>query len=198
MSDPIYLDRESLLSCSYSGTGCDGGYFNSLTLDVSVTGIPSSGCMDKPHVHKLSAATGKAQSCDSRCYERQDQLHFTKGFRELRTEEDIEHSLIHNGPVPVGIYMPTGPIDLAEVFSIPPPESSTPYWTYLNHGVVITGWGTDSHGKPFWTVYNPWGMDMKIERNSWFAKYAIEIIPDLCRGYIYTLLTKSGFQPDCN
>lgn len=195
------LDREAILSCSYSGTGCDGGYFSNLTLDVSYLGAPEHGCMDSV-ASDLSSVTGRAKSCSRTCYEDSSKLNFPDTFHELSSEADIMHYLKANGPVPVGIYLPES-INLSNIKPnrIYGLERVTPgrgYWDYLNHGVVITGWGENAKHEKYWTVYNPWGVEMMIARggaNRWIARHAIAIIPDLCRGDIYTLLTAAGKAP---
>jgi hypothetical protein len=198
------VDREALLSCSFSGTGCDGGYFSSLALDVSYKGVPSSGCMDTISEDKLSYYTGQAQACRNECFKDSANLHYTKGFIHLQSEAEIEWFLQNHGPVPIAIYIPESDTSIHSdrVYTVTRPSFVSEYWDYLNHGVVITGWDTDTSGIKYWTVYNPWGFEMKIQRgpgHDWIARYAIGIVPDVCRGYIYSKLSPEDKRAlECN
>ena len=201
VASQFQLDREAILSCSYSGTGCDGGYFSNLTLDVSYLGAPEHGCMDSV-ASDLSSVTGRAKSCSRTCYQDPSKLNFPDTFHELSSEADIMHYLKTNGPVPVGIYLPElinlSNIKRDRIYELERVTPDRGYWDYLNHGVVITGWGENVQREKYWTVYNPWGVKMMIARggaNRWIARHAIAIIPDLCRGHIYTLLAAAGKAP---
>ena len=193
----IQLDREAMLACSYSAKGCDGGYFSSLSLDLSVTGVPSTGCQDIPPF-PLSVTAGKAQTCNRECYSDKSTLFYTKGFVELQSEEEVMRFLQTNGPVPVGINVRnrshadySSSSEVYEVVRVPGVDRE-PTWDYVNHGVVFTGWGVDTAtGVHYWTAYNPWGHQMKIKRGEgqeWITKYAVGIVPDMCRGRMRALL----------
>ena len=178
----IKLDREAMLSCSYSSQGCNGGYYQSLALDLMVTGIPVSGCMDTD-LHRLSSRLNKAQQCDAHCYKDSTELYYPAGFVELRTQERIEEWIREVGPVPVAINLPNSPV----VGMVEIDNTVKGSWNFVTHGVVILGWGQEG-GVPFWEVYNPWGGEMGLmkirrsERDGVLEQYALGIKVDLCRG----------------
>ena len=96
--------------------------------------------------------------------------------------------LISHGPVPVAIYMTQAHhADLHsknDIITLPntPPKNG---WDYINHGVVIIGWGISEQEK-FWEVYNPWGGKdtfARIKRdNGIIERNAIGIKVDTCKG----------------
>lgn len=148
----ISIDREAILACSYSSQGCNGGYYQSLILDLLVTGIPLSGCMDMDE-NQFSAKTKIAQTCDLSCFE--NSLVYPSGFVELQTQARIQHWLLNVGPVPVALNLPAhlpGGI-------VPVNNEVKGTWSYVSHAVVLVGWGETSKGERYWEVYNPWGGD---------------------------------------
>ena len=187
---PVVLDRESILSCSYSNQGCSGGFFPALALDLMVTGAPLSGCLDNSPEDQLSYTTNNAQQCDKTCYS-ENSLYYTAGYSELKSEAEIMKFLIQHGPVPVGVYMTQEHhVDLMsgidKIIDLPNNDHPVDGWDYINHGLVIIGWGTSGEGK-YWDVYNPWGgrdTFVKISRHAdgVTERNAIGIKVDGCRG----------------
>jgi hypothetical protein len=174
------LDTDAMLVSSYSSMGCNGGYYESLTLDMTLTGIPLCGS-DNDGMH-----CGSSRG-----------LVYPKGFIQLQTEAEVKTLLVTNGPVLVGIFMDRdafNPLSSDIVYDIPKStESQNPEWDYINHGIVITGWGTTIGGVDFWTTYNSWGFEAKIQRgpdHDWYLKYAVAVLPDLSRGALPEI-----FQP---
>jgi hypothetical protein len=193
---PLSLDREVMLSCAYSSQGCNGGYFNSLSLDISYTGarlvdISSQDCLTPKGNNALSTDTGKAKECDfSKCFINKSKLIYTKGFRELHSDEEIMESLRRNGPVLVGVRMALKSADTSreKIYEVDPfpGRGRNEGWDFIDHGLTITGWGEDSPDQQFWHVFNPWGTMMKIARGKGherIAKYAMEVILDTSRGF---------------
>jgi hypothetical protein len=203
VSVPTSVDREAILSCSVSNQGCSGGFYNSLTLDLMVSGVPSSGCMDKERT-QMSYLTGLAQSCNKHCYDDPQSLIYTAGYTELKSEDSIKEFLINHGPVPVGISMSAEHHNSLRGGSQStiihlPDTPSIEGWDKLNHGIAIIGWGV-SNGEPFWEVYNPWGGPdtfAKIARkpNGVPERNAIGIRVDLCKGVIHKELVAAGKDP---
>ena len=190
---PFNLDREAMLACAFSSQGCDGGYYSALSLDLSYTGARLFDPND-PQICFLgdnagpSSKTGKARECDfTSCFQEQSQLIYTKGFRDLRSESDIMESLQRNGPVLVGVKMShqNQPETQAGILVVDPLKGQGG-WDFINHGLVITGWGQDLEtGTLFWNAYNPWGSMVRIARganHAGLAKYATELIVDETRG----------------
>jgi hypothetical protein len=205
-SNPLSLDREAILSCSVANQGCSGGFYNSLTLDLMVSGAPLSGCMV---THEMSFSTGRAQPCKDMCYKDKTELIYTAGFNDLQGEDEIKNFLVKHGPVPVGISMTAehhnslragSQSSIIHLPNDPPSEN----WDKLNHGVVIIGWGTSTDGQPYWDIYNPWGGGdtfAKIFRkpNGVPERNAIGIKIDICKGKIHKDLIASGKDPEeCN
>ena len=170
-----------MLKDAFSSEKCDGGFFESLALDMISVGMPLLSPL------KSAPATPLVDNLD-RVY--------PKRIVQLHTEKEIMDMLRTNGPVMIGVDM--GPQDTRnfdEIVEFPVDNSADapkiPNWDYLNHGIVITGWGTKP--TPFWTVYNPWGSryTKKIKRGGGFErfyKYAVAVVPDFCRGYLLKYL----------
>jgi hypothetical protein len=181
------IDRNQMLKDAFSSEQCDGGFFESLALDMMSVGMLLLSPL------KSAPATPLVDNLD-RVY--------PKRIVQLHTEKEIMDMLRTNGPVMIGVDMgPQDPRNFDAIVDFPVDNSADapkiPNWDYLNHGIVITGWGTKKvNGKPttpFWTVYNPWGPDYakKIKRGGGFErfyKYAVAVVPDFCRGYLLNYL----------
>ena len=203
---PLSLDREVMLSCAYSSQGCNGGYFNSLSLDISYTGARlvaenSQDCLTPKGENALSTDTGKAKQCDFKlCFIDKSKLIYTKGFRELHSDEEIMESLRRNGPVLVGVRMAVKSAETSteKIYEVDPfpGKGRNEGWDFIDHGLTITGWGEDSPDKQFWHVYNPWGTMMKIARGKGherIAKYAMEVVLDTSRGFFKHIAKEQKF-----
>lgn len=170
---PMRMDTEFMLQSSFSSRGCDGGYYESLILDLTVTGI------------RLCDNAGADSACNP-----SSALVFPRGFVQLQTEAEVKQSLVSNGPVLVGLFLEPkifGNFNSETVYEVPR-STHTEEWDYINHGVVITGWGVDEAGTKFWSTFNPWGYEARLRRgdsHDWYLKYAVAILPDLCRGYAF-------------
>merc|ERR1712159_395912 len=73
-----------------------------------------------------------------------------------RNETELRRWIAQNGPLSIGIDATvmqsyTGGISC-------PSFSTCPGWE-LDHGVLITGWGTDANGTDYWMVKNSWNTD---------------------------------------
>ena len=170
------LDRNAILSCSYSSEGCKGGQFESLILDMIHQGVPIMGS------HQGSTCLGSRD---------EENLIYPKTFVQLQSENDIKHFLRTNGPVLVSVFIESPHPDYIvpenTIVRIPRGTTSeSTEWDYVNHGLVITGWGRDeTTSEGYWTAFNSWGTNMRIERggeSEWIHKHAIAVIPDFCRG----------------
>lgn len=194
---PLFtLDREAMLTCAYSSQGCDGGYFSALSLDISYTGAPVVGVKRSCVIKETDEGVlGKARGCDfENCFKEESGLVFTKSFRELDSEEEIMESLKRNGPVLLGVNLKAGSsmhenTDGIVVVDPIPGGPQNEGWDYINHGLVITGWGDT-----FWHAYNPWGYMMKIARgedHAKLSKYATEVIVETERGFLHKYIMSS-------
>lgn len=164
------LDRTAMLESAFSSEKCKGGFFESLTFDMITTGIPL-------------IPLGETS--------KQDRV-YPKRLVQLQSETEIMHYIETNGPVLVGVFMDkqSNPGTIVHLPRGSP--NNDPYWDYLNHGLVITGWGTEE-GEKFWTAVNSWGMEMRIHRgedSKWFYKYAVAVVPDFCRGKLFQELLR--------
>ena len=112
---------------------------------------------------------------------------YPKTFVELQSEDEIKFYLRRNGPVLVSVFLDVERgIQRDGIVSLPRGTTSgSTEWDYVNHSIVLTGWGRDEQNRKFWTAYNTWGYNMRIERggeSAWIHKHALAVIPDLCRG----------------
>lgn len=195
----VDLDRQVMLSCAYSSEGCNGGYFESLTLDMSVRGIPMTAPTLKPKEPTVTGPTSQTlQGCPTKRLEDVNTLYYPKTFISVQSEREIKESIVSNGPVLVSVYMlqnqQVGPGGIRRLLQSPESPRGTE-WDYLNHGIVLIGWdrqGADN----YWIAYNPWGIIEHIQmggESEWIYKYAVSIVPDLCRGApLQTLIQKLG------
>ena len=163
---PFFVDREAILACSYSSQGCDGGYYQSLILDLLVTGVPQSGCMDK-HFEFSSNTIHTAQQCNPSCFENVVPI---AGFSELRTQSRVRSWILMHGPVLAAISLPARNQISDQLAQNPDAiihveNEVHGSWSYVDHGIVLLGWG-ESAGKFFWEVYNPWGGELSTMRIS--------------------------------
>jgi hypothetical protein len=124
-------------------------------------------------------------------------LYYPKTFISLQTENEIKESLVRNGPVLVSVYMlqhqEVGPERIRWLRRSPKSPQSTG-WDYVNHGIVIISWGKKDAGE-YWIAYNPWGVIEHIQMggdSEWIYKYAVSIVPDLCRGAPFQVLGEAA------
>ena len=174
------LDRTAMLECAFSSEKCKGGFFESLTFDMITTGIQL-------------LAPGETSTPQCGKHDDEEDRVYPKRLVQLQSETEIMHYIETNGPVLVGVYMEKPP-NGGEIVHLPRGSpNNDPYWDYLNHGLVITGWGKTDSEVHFWTAVNSWGMEMRIHRgedSEWFYKYAVAVVPDFCRGKLFQELLR--------
>jgi hypothetical protein len=178
------LDRGFMLGCSFSAERCNGGYFETLTVDMMYLGIPLKDAISPDDICSLSGESSSIHGDPARIY--------PKLFVQLQSEGEIMDYLQSNGPVLVGVHMDTTASSTGDrIIPIRRHERNrSEFWDYLNHGLVITGWGAEGTAQ-YWTVYNSWGEMQRIERgpaSEWFYKYAVGVEPDFCRGKLFIYL----------
>lgn len=200
----INLDRQVMLSCAYSSEGCAGGYFESLTLDMSVRGIPTTAPIWTPKKSDVPSPTAQTpQGCPTDRLQDKTALYYPKTFISLQSEREIKESLVHNGPVLVSVYMlqhqEVGGERIRRLLRSPRSPQSVTEWDYVNHGIVIISWG-EKDGSQYWIAYNPWGVTEHIQmggESEWIYKYAVSIVPDLCRGAPLQVLGAARTSAGC-
>jgi cathepsin C len=145
------------LQCSEYNQGCDGGYaFLQSKWSEDVGLIPSKcfqyadkgngcGAVDK---NCVAASGGSYRAANHR---------YVGGYYGGSDEHEIMLELVQHGPLVVsfephddfmyyshGVYQSSG-------------EPIHKEWEQVDHAVLLTGYGTDESGTPFWRIQNSWG-----------------------------------------
>jgi hypothetical protein len=179
----LQLDRRAMLECSYSSEKCKGGYFESLSLDMTVRGIP------------ITSNWNSHDQCPLELLADSLNLYYPHEFLYLNSEEKVKKFILSDGPVLIAVKMTSLSHD--QLSQVTPEtllrvERGTQQsnWEYLNHALVITGWG-DERNEKFWTVFNPWGKIHRIQRDAdWLYKHTLGVTVDVCRGAPHGMLKK--------
>jgi len=151
------LSEQNLVDCDhecqyFSGTklcdeGCDGGMEpNAFQYVIKNNGINL--LKDYPY----TATAGKCKFNSKTA---------VSGFRSwhyvtVKAEDDLRQYLYENGPVSVGVHADEWFYYTGGIF-----ESSCK--TENDHAVLLTGWGEDSKGTPYWIIKNSWGKSWGID-----------------------------------
>jgi len=157
------LSEQNLVDCdhecqTYSGykicdEGCDGGMEpNAFQYVIKNNGINL--LKDYPYTAKVGKCKFNSATA-------------VKGFKSwtyvtVKKEDDLRQFLYDNGPISVGVHA-------EEWFHYSGGIFDSSCQLQNDHAVLLTGWGEDSKGTPYWIIKNSWG-------TSWGIKGYIHLI----------------------
>lgn len=145
------------LYCSEYNQGCDGGYgFLQSKWSEDVGLIPE-------HCAPFSQGGGSCRlSADCDLGEQRYRAvnhHYVGGFYGGAEAELIRHELVKNGPLVMSfepkedfMYYKSGVYKSS-------PNKIHQEWEQVDHAVLLTGYGTEHGGQPYWSLQNSWGRD---------------------------------------
>ncbi|XP_069938015.1 cathepsin L-like peptidase, partial [Cherax quadricarinatus] len=143
----VSLSEQNLIDCSakYGNGGCDGGL-----MDYAFQYIKDNGGIDTEEAYPYTAKENKC------CYNASESGAEDTGFVDISegSEDALMKAVATVGPVSVAIdasrdsfqFYRHGVYDEADCSS-----------TYLDHGVLVVGYGTTEDGTDYWLVKNSWG-----------------------------------------
>jgi len=150
------LSEQNLVDCDHEcqlfgstkicDEGCDGGMEpNAFQYVIKNNGINL--LKDYPYTAKV----GKCKF---------DSAKAVKGWHSwkyvtVKAEDDLRQYLYDNGPVSIGVHA-------EEWFHYSGGIFNSACQTANDHAVLLTGWGEDSKGTPYWIIKNSWGTSWGI------------------------------------
>jgi len=157
------LSEQNLVDCdhecqTYSGTklcddGCDGGMEpNAFQYVIKNNGINT--LKDYPYHAKVE----KCKFDSSKAVKGWG----TWSYVTVKKEDDLRQYLYDHGPVSIGVHAEEWYFYSGGIFN-------KPCLTQNDHAVLLTGWGEDASGTPYWIIKNSWG-------ESWGIKGYIHMI----------------------
>mmetsp|Transcript_6488 Transcript_6488/g.11043 ORF Transcript_6488/g.11043 Transcript_6488/m.11043 type:complete len:579 (+) Transcript_6488:195-1931(+) len=145
------------LYCSEYNQGCDGGYGFLQSKWSEDVGLVPKRCLP------FSTGGGSCQvtsDCDlgEKRY-RATNHHYVGGFYGGAEAELIRQELVKNGPLVMSfepkedfMYYKSGVYKSS-------PNKIHQEWEQVDHAVLLTGYGAEKNGQPFWSLQNSWGRD---------------------------------------
>ena len=162
----VELSVQQILSCDPRSEGCEGGLFHRYAFEY----VLSAGGLETENNYRYYSGDGVTRNCyfsTSDIHARISGLLATiKWDEQPHREYDMMVYLYRHGPIAVAIQ------------SRMLKDYSKNIWNYcgaetmfVNHYVVLTGFGVSDNGTPYWIARNSWGEDwgyggyFLIERN---------------------------------
>jgi hypothetical protein len=143
----VSLSEQQLVSCSlkYGNLGCNGGLMDQGFQYIIDNGICSEA--DYPYTAKSDFLNCKASKCTVAAR--------ITGFNDVTPNNEADLlTATAQGPISVAIEADTQTFQ----FYTGGVLDDASCGTQLDHGVTVTGYGTDSaSGKDYWSVKNSWG-----------------------------------------
>eukprot|EP00727_Mastigamoeba_balamuthi_P011464 m51a1_g6940 hypothetical protein (319) ;mRNA; f:241207-242227 len=141
----LALSEQQLISCDMYDSGCDGGMMTTADSYILKNGLASQAS------YPWASGTGYVPPC--KAYTVAATYTNAIDFGQVWSDSNIMLYLQQYGPLSAAVEADSyvfqsygsGILD------------STLCGTNVNHGVAITGYGTDSSGVQFWWVRNSWG-----------------------------------------
>ncbi|CAG9854234.1 unnamed protein product [Phyllotreta striolata] len=149
-NESVQLSAQELLDCGekYGNNGCKGGEAYASFQYVEGKGLRTASAYP---------FTGKTDACNATATSAESPIKFIEYERIVEMDEVFQYYLATRGPVNGDVYANPlirhykgGIYDDAE--KCPNNES------YLNHGVLIVGYGT-TNGTDYWSIKNSWGTE---------------------------------------
>eukprot|EP00126_Sphaerothecum_destruens_P007153 Sdes_comp19714_c0_seq2m11655 len=152
----VKLSEQQVLDCAsnptYGNQGCDGGvldqafrYIRDSQGVVSFKSYPYTGVQGKCHTNPFAVVANITGWFDI----------------PFGDEETLKEMVATKGPVAVAIHVSNKfKFYKSGVYYEPGCLNSL---DQLNHGVVVIGYGTDSHARDYWLIKNSWGAEWGLE-----------------------------------
>ncbi|CAD7088593.1 unnamed protein product [Hermetia illucens] len=156
----VALSEQELVDCSKTNEGCDGGAVGFAFEDLETLGGIAS---EESYPYR---------GTDDTCTLKKDMIVAeVTGFKAIPKKENVLKTAVAlKGPISVGIQATENFVNYKE--GIFYDKSCMNNEIYMNHGVLIVGYGKDnSTGKDYWIVKNSWGANwgdngyIKMSRN---------------------------------
>jgi cathepsin F len=140
----IQLSESQILDCDNVNQGCNGGWMHQAMIYVKNNGIESEN--DYPY----KPLKRNCKHDESKVAVRIDDYKFITNLKP-RDEDEIKAILYQNGPL--SIALDATPFQFYSEGILDKNCNNK----YLNHAVLIVGYGEDANGTKFWVIKNSWG-----------------------------------------
>lgn len=141
----VSLSEQNLVDCSLSNDGCDGGLMDYAFIYIKTNrGIDTESSY--PYV-----------GIDNYCQFKKQNIGATdQGYVDIpaNDEKKLTEAVATLGPVAVAIDASQTSFQFYQDGVYYEPNCSS---KYLDHAVLVVGYGTDSSGEDYWLVKNSWG-----------------------------------------
>ena len=164
----LMLSPQAVVSCSGYAQGCDGGFPYLVAKQAIDFGIPTDPCFP----YEAGIVDPKQPACSKQCTDptqhlRATAVRYVGGYFGNCSEVAMMHALVEEGPLSVGITVPSSFEEYRSGVYIENKESATkepaskggaPYKPFepTGHAVLVVGYGVEA-GVKYWRVKNSWG-----------------------------------------
>ncbi|XP_028138895.1 procathepsin L-like [Diabrotica virgifera virgifera] len=155
----VSLSEQNLVDCAKdSCNGCAGGY-----MDKALEYIEAAGGIMAENDYPYEGIDDKCRFDRSKVAAKISNFTYIK----KNDEDDLKNAVVVKGPISVAI-------DASYNFQlydsgILDDISCSSDFNYLNHGVLVVGYGTEK-GHDYWIVKNSWGADWGMDGYIWMSR----------------------------
>jgi len=141
----VPLSEQQLVDCSQSfgNNGCNGGLYTNAWVYLK-----SSGGLESTAAYPYTAMDGLCQFYKSKVIAQISAAYYTYKY-----DEAMKTAVAQIGPISVALFANSNFMSYHSGVFYDPTCSTD----FINHGVVIVGYGTDNVGGDYWIVRNSWG-----------------------------------------
>ena len=140
----LNFSESQIVDCDSADAGCGGGF-----MDDAFKYVISAGGIESEKAYPYLPEDEKCTFNASRIV-----AHF-KGYQDVKGgEEGLKQAVAQVGPVSVAIDASGMDFQLYKKGVYYSPSCSP---TFLDHGVLVVGYGTTKNGTDYWVVKNSWG-----------------------------------------
>ncbi|CAF3979030.1 unnamed protein product, partial [Adineta steineri] len=154
--DAVPLSEQQLIDCSMPNNGgCWASNFDD-SLNYVIRSPKTALATENRYPYQgLFDTNFYSQACNDRWTQRTDASHYFESKETYHDawdtiNDDLLMRLVSKGPIAIAINADFMGGYGGGVYQGPCPP-------HVNHAVLLTGWGTDAQGVPFWRVKNSWG-----------------------------------------